>query len=162
LLERRIQLGFFRQSSVPPEIRTELLFREALVLAVPSDDPRAAQSEACLAQFSGDGFVMFPRDRVPVIYDAVISSCKRAGFSPLLAQEANEVHMMLALTAAGVGLSLVPESIRSLPFPGVTYLSLCEGESEELEVSLAWRRDDSSSLIEAAVEVARAVSRRKT
>jgi DNA-binding transcriptional LysR family regulator len=162
LLERRIQLGFFRQAVVPPEIKTELLFREPLILALPSTDPRSRQEYACLANFAGDGFVMFPRDRVPVIYDAVLLSCKRAGFSPQLAQESSEVHMMLALTAAGVGLSLVPESIRSLPFPGVTYLPLAPRESELLEVSLAWRRDDASTTLQAALEIARSLSGRKT
>jgi DNA-binding transcriptional LysR family regulator len=162
LLDRRIQLGFFRQIAVPPEICTELLFCESLILAVPITDPRAAQRQARLEDFAEDEFVMFPRDRVPVIYDAVIASCKRAGFSPSVAQETAEVHMMLALTAAGVGICLVPESIRNLPFPGIAYLPLGDQQSEQLEVSLAWRVDDDSTLLRAALEVARAVSRVKT
>ena len=147
---------------VPDEIRTELLFRESMVLALPSTDPRSCLKRVRLREFASEGFVMFSRDRVPVIYDAVISTCKRAGFSPQLAQETTEIHMMLALTAAGVGICLVPESIRNLPFPGIVYVPLAEGESEQLEVSLAWRRDDKSTLIEAALETARSISRVKT
>lgn len=162
LLERRIQLGFARHQLISPLLRNEVLLKERLVLALPSTDPRAHRGPISLRQFSQDGFLMFTRDRVPVVYDAAIASCKKVGFSPILAQEAHDIHMMLALTAAGVGVCLVPESFVNLSFPGIAYQLLSKAESEELSVSLVWRKDDHSILVDAALELARRVASQKT
>ena len=158
LIDGRIQLGFGRQPVHAKELASEVLYRERFVAVLPASDPRASGNRLRLSELSGDGFVMIARETAPLIYDAVIASCNRAGFSPRLAQETTDIHMMLALTAAGIGVALVPDSMRSLRFPGLAYLPLGERDSEEIHVSLAWRKEQRSTLVDSVLDIARRVA----
>ena len=162
LIDGRIQVGFGRQPVHAKELASEVLYRERFVAVLPAEDPRAHRPVIKLAELRADGFILIARETAPMIYDAVIASCTRAGFSPRLAQETTDIHMMLALTAAGIGVSLVPESMRSLPFPGLAYLPLGERDSEEIHVSLTWRKDQRSILVDPLLEIARRVAGAKT
>ena len=54
-----------------------------------------------------------------VVDDAVVRSCLAAGFYPHRAYEVTETSAALALVAAGLGVAVLPDSIRSAPREGV-------------------------------------------
>jgi DNA-binding transcriptional LysR family regulator len=51
------------------------------------------------------------------------------------------MQTIISLVSAGMGIALVPASLRLLARSGVSYLNL-EGYAPRLETGLAWRRDD--------------------
>jgi DNA-binding transcriptional LysR family regulator len=59
--------------------------------------------------------------------------------------EAAETSTLLALVAAGLGVALVPESVRALRLDGVVYAQVTG--TEELSLGLAWRTGDTSPLL---------------
>jgi len=160
LQDRRIEVGFNRAPLADAMMHVEILARERFVLALPSDHPRARDRKLRLRQFAGDGFIQFSRDQGNVIYDGVIASCHRAGFSPRIAQESTGVQTTLALVAAGLGVAMVPASLQQLRRPGVTYRELPPVDSQELELALVWRKGETSAVIDTFVKIAREVARR--
>jgi DNA-binding transcriptional LysR family regulator len=159
LQERRIQVGFNRTPLADATLHVETLAKERLVLALPADHPRARGEGLRLRQFAGDGFIQISRAQGSAIYDGVIASCQRAGFSPRIAQESSGVQTTLALVAAGLGVAMVPASLQQLKRPGVTYRQLPPGDTQELELALVWRKDEPSPVIETFVKIAREVAR---
>ncbi|MBW8782284.1 MAG: LysR family transcriptional regulator [Verrucomicrobia bacterium] len=160
LQERQIQIAIMRLAPAVDHLKAELLTREPFVLALPTDHPRAGTPAAVLRGFAQEPFVLFPRAHAPAIYDAIIASCLKAGFSPRVTQEGAEIHTILALVAAGLGVALVPAWVQSLHMPGVVYRALPAGETAEAELLLVRRHDADSPLVDAFIEVAKKTARR--
>jgi DNA-binding transcriptional LysR family regulator len=159
LQERQIQVSFTRTPLGDAGLQTELLDREGFVMALPVDHPRAGQVRLRLRDFSGEGFILFSRHQGSAIYDAIIASCQKAGFSPRIAQEGGGVQTILALVAAGLGVAMVPASLRHLQRPGVVYRELPASDTQEVGLMLVWRKDDRSPVVESLVKIAREVAR---
>ena len=132
----------------------ELLVDEPMLVVVPAWHHLAGDRSVALASLAGDTFIVFPRASGPVLYDVIIASCQRAGFSPRLGQEAPQIPSIVPLVAAGFGVSVVPESIRQIHTEGVTYLPI-EGEAPRAPISLAYRRDNHSAPVRNFVAVAK-------
>ena len=128
-------------------------------MAMPTGHPRAKRRSLHLRDFADDGFILFSRTQGSAIYDGIIASCQRAGFSPRISQEGGGVQTILALVAAGLGVAMVPASLQNLQRPGVIYRTLARGETQEVELALVWRHDDRSPVIEAFLEIAREAAR---
>ena len=107
-----------------------------------------------LSALSEEPFVLFPRAISPGVHDQVISLCNQAGFSPTIAQEATELHTILGLVAVGIGVSLLPASVRLLRSQGVIYRVLPQ-TGTQASTALAWRQDARSSVLFTFLEVAK-------
>ena len=58
------------------------------------------------------------RDASPDYHDQLMATCHRAGFSPGVRHVANSIFTQLAMTAAGLGVTLVPNaSVRQIQPP---------------------------------------------
>src|SRR5437899_3147441 len=90
-------------------LETAPLLREELVVAVPHDHALAPRKTVPIAELKGVPLVMF-RDG----YDlraTTVAACRRAGFEPTFALEGGEMDGVLRLTAAGVGVAVVPSLV---------------------------------------------------
>jgi DNA-binding transcriptional LysR family regulator len=125
------------------------VLREKLIAALPTNHrlarARRPVDPGALAQ---EGFILFPRALAPGLYDLVIAVCRDAGFVPRVAQEAVQMQTILGLTAAGLGVALVPACMANLRRPDVAYLPL-RGTSPLVETCAVWRADDESPVLRA-------------
>lgn len=149
-----LDLGVLR----PPTTGDQLVLRtievEPLILALPVDHRLVAEPLIAMADLRSEGFVLYA-GRDSAVNDAVMRSCQEAGFAPRRVQDAPGTAVLLALVAAGLGIALVPASVRALPLSGVVFRDVSGAGSVEL--ALAWRRGDrspapSSPLVRAVVE----------
>lgn len=115
---------------------------EPMVAALPAGHPLAAQDAEPLplAALAGQPFVLYRRPAGPGLYDAILTACRSAGFTPAVVQEAPRLPATLSLVAAGLGLSLVPASMRRLAVAGVVYRTLSDDTRLSAPVHLALRR----------------------
>jgi DNA-binding transcriptional LysR family regulator len=60
----------------------------------------------------------------PTLYDQIHMICHEAGFSPRVDSEALEWHTIVALVAAGMGVSIAPASVRALRMRGALFRRL--------------------------------------
>lgn len=158
LKRREIDVGFSRSAPTDEVLAVETLSREPLVLAMPSEHPLAKERKLRLRALAAEPFILFPRSAGPAFYDAIMSTCRRAGFAPRLGQEPGEWQTVLALVAAGLGVALVPDSLKNWQRPGVVYRELL-GQTAEVELNLLWRKQGATPVIEKFLHVAREVAR---
>lgn len=154
LLENRIGIGFVVSPLNDKRLAIEIILREALILAIPESHPLVARNEVRVQELEGESFIMFQRNRGCGLYDQVIAVCQRAGFSPRVIQEADEMQVMLGFVAAGLGITLLSASAQQFQRPGVVYRTL-QPSTPKVTLALAWRRDDPSAVLQAFIEVVR-------
>jgi DNA-binding transcriptional LysR family regulator len=139
-------------------LAVEPLVEEPMVIVLPESHPRAGDRSMPLAALAEETLILFPRTVGPGLHDAIIASCQRAGFSSKLGQEAPQISTTVHMVAAGFGVSMVPQSIAQIHLEGVAYIRI-EGEAPRAPISLAYRRDDRSTLVRNFVASARQRSR---
>ncbi|CAM0998731.1 LysR family transcriptional regulator [Rhodanobacter sp. Root179] len=151
LLAGQIDVGFVRDEPTNPQtarsLRLNVIDREPLLLALPTGHPLAGRSSLHLAEVAGDAFVSQPRQLVATLYDRLVKLATRAGFQPTIIQHAQQVNGLLALVAGGLGLALVPASMRAVRLAGVSYVPL-EDADAYLLLALASRVDDTSPVLQ--------------
>jgi LysR family transcriptional regulator, benzoate and cis,cis-muconate-responsive activator of ben and cat genes len=126
LRERSIDVGFIRGVSRVDGFVNRQLLEEPLVVAVPESWRLAGRKSVALKELRREPFVIFPVKPDPGFANFVKAQCINVGFEPTIVQEVNELQTALSLVASGIGLSLMPGSVRMLQRVGVTYLALRE------------------------------------
>jgi len=144
LIESRLDAGILRMPVTNRKLISVPLFSEHLVLATPAD-VRYRPKEG-INEFRNSGFVLVSPSVSETFHDRVLSLCLRAGFTPRVVQEANEILTILHLVRAGVGVSLVPRSALRLKVPGVRFHEL--GWKEPLwRIGIAWNRNSEKLIL---------------
>ena len=145
---------------VPPVVdagfRYVPLMQEPLLAALPAR--RRWPRRVPLASLAAETFVLFPRQAGVGLYDLIVGFCRSAGFTPRIGQEAVQMPTIVSLVAAGMGVALVPASLRHMRRTGVVYRALAE-TSPLMEMGLAWREGEEEPAVAAFVAHARAAFR---
>jgi len=100
------------------------LGRDPFVLAVPEAHQLARRRSISLALVAEEPVVMYPAGWAGGFRDLIFSACREAGFVPRVVQEVVQVHTVLALVGAGIGIGFVPASIAAIGAPGVAFATL--------------------------------------
>jgi DNA-binding transcriptional LysR family regulator len=127
--------------------------REPFEVALPADHPLGKRRVVPLAALRGQPLVLFPRYLAPAFHDVVTGMCRRAGFSPEVCQESADYQTMLSLVAAGLGVTIVPESVRNLGRLGVKFRPL-SGSKVMAELALLYRPARLSQALEGFIRIA--------
>jgi DNA-binding transcriptional LysR family regulator len=157
LRHERIDAAFIRTAIANQEgLVVGTLLREAMVLAVPSGHILARRKGAVpLKALAAETFIFYRRRNGPGLYDAILSACNAAGFSPRVGQEAPRIVSTLNLVAAGLGISLVPESLQRMRMDGVAFLRLTGAAQPRAPLYLAARRGVTSAAVRKFLELVR-------
>jgi DNA-binding transcriptional LysR family regulator len=156
LREDRLDVAFIRPPVTEPAVTGEIVRRESFVVALPPNHRLAGRREVSLSTLANEPFILPPQSVVPVFHDLVLSACREAGFVPNAPHEADHLQLVLGMVAAGSGVALVPESIRKMKYHRVAIASP-RPSLPELQVAVAWRRDDTSTIVSEFVKTAREV-----
>ena len=154
LEEESIQVGLLRLPINDPTIHVEIVRREPIVCVLPAGHPLAMHDRIAVPLLADEPFVLQSRQRGGGYYSQLINLCLTSGFSPNVIQEVTEMHTIVSLVAAGMGVSLVPLSIKNIRSQGVVYREL-EGATPITEMAIAWRRNSYSTIVQNFWEVAR-------
>lgn len=148
LRDEQIDIAFMRSTPKDDEgLAVEILLTEPMVVALPCGHAlakRRATSPLAMLDLKDDPFVVFARQQGPAFYDLTVAACQHAGFSPTIAQEAPRVTTAMAFVAAGMGLCVVPSSMRSIALEGVVFRPIDERAGLSAVLALGWRRNDGS------------------
>jgi DNA-binding transcriptional LysR family regulator len=158
LLARRLDIAVLRDPAPDSSVSLRPLRSERLVAALPADHPAAAGDAVSLAALRDDTFVTHPSGHRSVMYDTVMQACRSVGFLPTQVVEVRETATMVAFVAAGMGVALVPEPVRSLALDGVAFRPLSDVD-QRTELVLATRADELSPTVTSVVNVIAAASR---
>lgn len=154
LVERKLDLAFIRSpfAPIPPEVEALNVMTDRLMLVLRADHPLAKLEIVPLAALATEPFVMFERDAGTGIWDQIVAICADQGFSPIVAQEAREAPTLIGLVAAGLGVTILPDSLRRIQVEGVVYRPLDTPQAAST-VLLAHRRDERGGAVRAFVSL---------
>jgi DNA-binding transcriptional LysR family regulator len=155
LLQRDIDIAIVRLNTPVRHLRTQPWRRDCFVIAVPADHPVAAETTGPvdLARFADEPWVWLPRDTSPDYYDQLMTTCREAGFSPVVRHVANSITTQLAMVACGLGVTLVPNvTTPSIP-PAATYRPLTD-RADLVELSLVTRDSPHEPLVRDFLRIA--------
>ncbi len=157
LQKDRLDAAFIRTDVSNAEgLEVEILLREPMVVALPRSHPlaRGARNPLRLESLADETFVVYRRGAGPGLYDTIIAACRAAGFSPRVGQEAPRVVATLNFVAAGLGVSIVPESLAAMRLDGVAFRPI-RGAPAGAPLHLVTRRGDTSAAVARFVELAK-------
>ncbi|MGA8007828.1 MAG: LysR substrate-binding domain-containing protein [Thiomonas sp.] len=119
-----------------PGLTFSSLLHEPLVLAAPTAHPVLQGGGAVdLRALAKAPFIVPPRSIGPGLYDLTISLCRAAGFVPRITQHARQMQTVIGLVSCGMGVALVPASLRNLKRAGVQYRPLL-GKPATIELGI--------------------------
>lgn len=148
LRDEQIDVAFMRSKpDEAPGLAFEVLLSEPMVVALPRGHPlddAGAASPLPMRELKAEAFIVFARQQGPAFYDSTLAACRRAGFSPRIVQEAPRVTTAMGLVAAGLGITVVPESMQRLALDGVAFRPVDERAGLKAVLALGWRRNDAS------------------
>jgi DNA-binding transcriptional LysR family regulator len=150
LRNERIDAAFIRSAIADQEgLVVDLLLQEAMVLALPRAHRLARRTSkgVPLQALADETFIVYRRHSGPGLYDAILSACNAAGFSPRVGQEAPRIVSTLNLVAAGLGISLVPESLQRMRMDGVVFRRVAGLAQPKAPLYLASRRGEASAAV---------------
>ena len=156
LVDETIEVGLMRPLPLPDSLSYVELFREPLVAIMDAKHPLAASSAAglYLRELAAEPFVFFPRSYGSGLYAQLLSLARQAGFSPHIAQEAGEAMTIIGLVAAGLGVTVLPASYKSMRMENVVYRTLLDEEAVTA-VWLVQRKEPASAMAQAFVALLR-------
>ena len=156
LANGEIDVGFTR--GIPGSLRgvlsSQVLFREPLAAVVPQGHELAKAESISLKDLARERFILYAREGAPELFDAIVSLCKRARFSPHVGDTPRLWQSVLTMIEAGEGVSVVPLTVQHLRTQGIVFRPL-EDRGCMVEVLLAWKADRSDSVRESFLELLR-------
>ncbi|MBY4953575.1 LysR family transcriptional regulator [Pantoea sp. DY-17] len=137
-----LDMIFIREpQSIDASLAVRFITRESCVLAVPIQHVLADRERVAVADFQHEAMIIPDRRTRPHSHDLTMSLFKLAGFTPHIAQFAEEKQTILSLVAAGLGLAVVPASYRTMNSDSVSYIALDLPEQiKGLPLSIAWQK----------------------
>jgi len=136
----RLDAGVLALPIADAQMRTEFLFEEPFVLAVPSDHPLARQSSLCVEDIAQLDLLLLEDGHC--MRDQALAVCHRTGATERDGFRATSLETLRQMVAAHVGVTLLPtlatrppvpcsDSIRLLPF---------REHAPTRKIALVWRK----------------------
>ena len=156
LISGDIDVGFTR--GLPAAHRgilaSELLFREPLMAVVPRGHPLESAATISLRDLAEDPFILYGRECAPELFDAIVSLCRRARFSPRVSDTPRLWQSVLTLIEAGEGVSVLPACVQQLGSREAAFKPL-RNRGCIVDVVVAWRADSPDAVRESFLEMVR-------
>ena len=140
-----------------------LLWRNRIELAVAASSPLAHHAETKLESLAGLPFVLLQPHLLSGVRRSFELACAQAGFLPNVVLDVPRYRTALSLVAGGMGVTLVPESVKALSPPGVAFLSIKDAPAfMNADILLAWRPGSQSELLRTFIATAQQIAKEET
>ena len=147
LKDGRIDIGFGRLRFDDDQLVREVIRDEPLVVAVPCGHALLSKAKSLkLRQTVDQPLIVYPKAPRPSYADQVLSFYRDQGLEPKVDFEVRELQTALGLVAAGVGICLVPASVKKLGRDDIAYIKLDEPKVSS-PIVMSYRKNDQSPLL---------------
>ncbi|EKO3463446.1 LysR family transcriptional regulator [Vibrio fluvialis] len=113
---------FIGSPVVPEGFSYKEIMQDSFVAAVPVNHPLASRTSLSLSELCNEEFIAYPKDPLSVFSGQLLSLFWANDLVPQVAYEAVEINTAIALVSAGLGCTLVGESISSYQSHGVVFI----------------------------------------
>jgi len=154
LASGQIDAGLLRPPVARPEFASRRVLAEPLLAAVPRKHPLASREMLAIKDFDGQPFVMYSPYESRYFHDLLVALFTQADILPRYVQHVGQIHSILAMVRAGLGVSIVPAAAANLKIAEVKLRPLKLRNVTPVELLMVWRREDENPLVPALVGIA--------
>ena len=154
LASGQIDAGLLRPPIARPEFATRRVVAEPLLAAIPKKHPLANAATIAIKDFDDQPFVMYSPYESRYFHDLLVALFTRADVLPRYVQHVGQIHSILAMVRAGLGVSIVPAAATNLKLADVRLRPLKLRTQTPVELFMVWRRDHENPLLPSLVEIA--------
>jgi DNA-binding transcriptional LysR family regulator len=130
----RLDAGLSRPPQVD-DVVTEHVSDEPVAAVLPAGHPLSTRAELTLADLADEDWVLTPRSSWPPWHRTYDADFAAAGYRPRVVQRGTTPQALLALVAAGVGVTRLALSSRNLRVDGVAFVPLAGDRAEVVLVT---------------------------
>ena len=168
LLRHDVQVAIIRAAVArPADLIFRELARENMLIALPAGHhlirrtASGANAPIPLGALAGERLILVRRHAAPGMYGNVVNACHKAGFEPLVVAEVEQMLTSITLIAAGVGISLMPASIREIRQEGIVYCPILDAPSLVAPLTLVYRRGEVRPIVTDFIELSQKLAKDK-
>jgi len=107
-----LDVGILRAPVLSEKLKVESLFFDPFVVVTPLSTHKIGNEHELADFLRKSPFIFFNKTFAPQYNQKLVEICQRLGFSPDITHEANNVHSILQLVEAGLGVSILPLSLK--------------------------------------------------
>lgn len=149
-----IEVGLLRPPIDQRKFLSRVVSRDKLLLAIPPGHFLGSKPHARWRDIDGIDFIMYDSVEAKYFHDILASFLTSKDVKPNIVQRLTQIHSILSLVRAGVGVAVVPSSARLLDIADVEYREFSDQASPHAELRIVWRENSRNPLIPAVVEIA--------
>ena len=142
-----IDVGLVRPPFNRRDLHAICALREPLLLAAPTGHPLATKAEPAIRDLDAMPLIAYSPTESNYFHDLVAGIIREADILPRYVQYVSQIHSMLGLVKAGLGLALVPASAANLRFEDVVLRALRIEPQRLVELHAVWRADNHNPAI---------------
>jgi DNA-binding transcriptional LysR family regulator len=157
LKNRQLDVGFVRPPVNAPEIETEIIGEEKMVLAVASEDPLARKKRLTWQDLNGRTVLSVHPTVANYYYESFYAACRQNKVKMSLGPYSQDIHSSLWLVSTGYGVTPITESAREFASANLAFCDL-PADGPTIQTVLAWRRDNSSPVLANFLRTVRSVN----
>ncbi|MGA8012920.1 MAG: LysR substrate-binding domain-containing protein [Candidatus Acidiferrales bacterium] len=167
LLDGDIDVAFLRPCLDSPELNSEFLFEEKLVVYIGKANPLAKRKSLRVKDLADQTLLLFDRKIAPGLYDKTLELYTAAGVNPIISSVAVELvpnnDLQALLLTCRKGIRIIPDETACRPAPGseVAVVPLDE-PGASVQVHMVWRKSEKAAAVLEFTNTARQILRPET
>jgi DNA-binding transcriptional LysR family regulator len=134
------------------DLQMKKIHTEKHMLVVHTDHPLAKRTNVHLSEIRNDPLILIARDEAPQTYDLIKKMCMENGFRPNIVSETRFLDTNLLLVEGGLGVTILPSSMKAFASSKVLFLDL-EGIEAEFDIVAVWKRTNENPAIARFMEL---------
>ena len=158
LTSGQIDAGLLRPPIARPELASRRVLAEPLLAAIPKKHPLATSETLSVKDFDGQPFIMYSPYESRYFHDLLVAQFSRAEVLPRYVQHLSQIHSILAMVRAGLGLAIVPAAAAGLKISDVRLRPLKLRTPSPVELFLVWPREHENPLLPSLIEIAGSIA----
>ena len=150
----RIDVGLLRPPVDQRDLGVACVASEPLLLAVSTGHRFSTGTAPAMKNLAAEPFITYSPVEGRYFYELIEEMFREARIPARYVQHISQVHSILALVSAGIGVSLVPESATKLHFEGAVLRRLAS-PPVLARLLLVWRKDNDNPVLPAFLDLVR-------
>ena len=143
LEQEQLDIGFMRSNRVSSELMIKSVYQENFTLVLPEDHAITKDNFQNMGQLSEESFILFPNENSPMYFQQIQNLCTDYGFSPRISHKSIHGPTIFKLVENGMGISIVPNSLRDEHNYRIRYLEL-DQVPYKTELFAAWKKNNTN------------------
>lgn len=152
LENEQIDIGFMRSNQVSSDFNVKSVHIENFTLVLPEKHPIDEHNFKSMEQFSKASFILFPNTKSQLYYQQILNLCASHGFSPQVQHQSIHGPTIFKLVENGMGIALIPNSLRDDYNYGVKYIELTK-VAQKTELFAVWKHQNENPALKHFLEV---------